>query len=76
MHSLDQFAQEKLDDLKRRHLHRALSETIREDGIWLERNGRPLLSFSCNDYLNLSQHPVIEAAAIAAIESYGVGSAS
>ena len=74
MHSLDSFAQEKLDDLKRRHLHRALSETIREDGIWLERNGRQLLSFSCNDYLNLTQHPAIKAAAIAAIEDYGAGS--
>ena len=74
MQSLDRFAQEKLDDLKRRHLHRALNETIREDGIWLERNGRPLLSFSCNDYLNLTQHPAIRSAAIAAIERYGVGS--
>jgi 8-amino-7-oxononanoate synthase len=74
MQSLDRFAQEKLDDLKRRHLHRALSETLREDGIWLERNGRQLLSFSCNDYLNLTQHPAIKAAAIAAIEDYGAGS--
>ena len=74
MHSLDQFAQEKLDDLKRRHLHRTLSETIREESIWIERNGRQLLSFSCNDYLNLSQHPAIKAAAITAIETYGSGS--
>ena len=74
MHSLDRFAQEKLDDLKRRHLYRVLSETIREDGIWLERNGRQLLSFSCNDYLNLTQHPAIKAAAIDAIEEFGAGS--
>jgi 8-amino-7-oxononanoate synthase len=74
MHSLDRFAQEKLDDLKRRHLYRVLSETMREDGIWLERNGRQLLSFSCNDYLNLTQHPAIKAAAIDAIEEFGAGS--
>jgi 8-amino-7-oxononanoate synthase len=74
MHSLNQFAQEKLDNLKRRHLHRTLSETIREESIWIERNGRQLLSFSCNDYLNLSQHPEIKAAAITAIETYGSGS--
>ena len=74
MHSLDRFAQDKLDDLKRRHLYRALSETMREDGIWLDRNGRQLLSFSCNDYLNLTQHPAIKTAAIAAIENYGAGS--
>jgi 8-amino-7-oxononanoate synthase len=74
MHSLDQFAQGKLDDLQRRHLRRALAETVREDGIWVERDGRRLLSFSCNDYLNLTQHPVIKQAAQAAIETYGAGS--
>ena len=30
------------------------------------RGGRRLLSFSCNDYLNLTQHPPVQAAAIAA----------
>lgn len=74
MSSLDQFAQAKLDDLQRRHLRRALAETVREDGIWVERNGKRLLSFSCNDYLNLTQHPAIKQAAIAAIEKYGAGS--
>jgi 8-amino-7-oxononanoate synthase len=74
MHSLDRFAQDKLDDLKRRHLYRALNETMREDGIWVERGGRQLLSFSCNDYLNLTQHPATKAAAIAAVETYGAGS--
>src|ERR1700692_1972016 len=72
--SLDQFAQGKLDDLQRRHLRRALAETLREDGIWVERDGRRLLSFSCNDYLNLTQHPAIKQAAQAAIETYGAGS--
>jgi 8-amino-7-oxononanoate synthase len=74
MRSLDAFAQDKLDELERRHLYRALDETVREDGIWIERNGRQLLSFSCNDYLNLTQHPTIKQAAIAAIEEYGAGS--
>jgi 8-amino-7-oxononanoate synthase len=74
MHSLDEFAQDKLDDLQRRHLHRALAETVREDGIWVERDGRRLLSFSCNDYLNLTHHPAIKQAARAAIERYGAGS--
>jgi 8-amino-7-oxononanoate synthase len=74
MSSLDQFAQDKIDDLQRRHLHRKLAETVREDGIWVERDGRRLMSFSCNDYLNLSQHPAIKQAAIAAVEKYGAGS--
>ncbi len=74
MSSLDRFAQAKLDDLQRQHLRRALTETLREDGIWVERDGRRLLSFSCNDYLNLTQHPAVKQAAAAAIERYGAGS--
>jgi 8-amino-7-oxononanoate synthase len=73
MHSLDRFAQAKLDELDRRNLRRGLADTAREDGIWVERDGRRLLSFACNDYLNLSQHPAIKAAAIAAIGRYGAG---
>jgi 8-amino-7-oxononanoate synthase len=74
MKSLDSFAQHKLDDLQRRHLRRTLVDTLREDGIWVERGGKRLLSFSCNDYLNLTQHPAIKRAAIEAIETYGAGS--
>jgi 8-amino-7-oxononanoate synthase len=72
--SLDAFASEKLSQLKQRSLLRTLVETTRTDDIWVERNGRRLLSFSCNDYLNLSHHPAVKAAAIAAVERYGVGS--
>ena len=74
MHSLDAFAQEKLSGLEARGLRRRLADTVREDGIWVERNGRRLLSFSCNDYLNMSHHPAVKAAAAAAIETYGAGS--
>src|SRR5215813_495477 len=74
MQSLDDFAARKLDELDRKTLHRTLVETDRLDGIWVERNGRRLLSFCCNDYLNLTQHPAIKEAARAAISRYGVGS--
>ena len=74
MHSLDAFAQAKLADLERADICAARStETVREDGIWVERDGRRLLSFSCNDYLNLTQHPAVKAAAMAAIARYGAG---
>jgi len=72
--SLDAFASEKLAGLRQRSLLRTLVETTRTDDIWAVRDGRRLLSFSCNDYLNLSHHPAIKAAAIAAVERYGVGS--
>lgn len=74
MRSLDDFAKSKLAALKSRNLLRGLTETRREDGVWIERGGRRLLSFCCNDYLNLSHHPKVKAAAIAAIEQYGTGS--
>src|SRR5262252_5488974 len=74
MQSLDDFATGKLRELDRRNLHRVLAETDRLDGVWVERAGRRLISFCCNDYLNLSQHPSIKAAATAAIARYGVGS--
>src|ERR1700744_3733970 len=72
MRSLDEFAGEKLEALERAQLRRVPITTARS-GIWAERDGRRLLSFSCNDYLNLSQHPEIIAAAVAATKRYGIG---
>ena len=74
MSSLDQFASDKLGELERGHLRRTLAKTEREDGLWIMRNGRRLLSFSCNDYLNLTHHPAVKKAAIAALARYGAGS--
>jgi 8-amino-7-oxononanoate synthase len=73
MGSLDDFAAAKLAALDHGGLRRAMVETER-GALHVERGGRRLLSFSCNDYLNFTQHPQIKAAAIAAIERYGVGS--
>jgi 8-amino-7-oxononanoate synthase len=72
MHSLDAFAGDKLAGLERAQLRRMPVVTTRT-GIWVERGGRRLLSFSCNDYLNFSHHPQVVAAAIDAIERHGVG---
>ena len=74
MNSLNDFASRKLAELDAAHLRRTLADSARLDGLWIERQGRKLLSFSCNDYLNLTHHPAVKAAAIAAIERYGAGS--
>jgi 8-amino-7-oxononanoate synthase len=74
MRSLEDFAATKLGELDRSNLHRVLAETDRLDGIWVNRNGRRLLSFCCNDYLALTHHPKIKAAANEATTRYGVGS--
>jgi 8-amino-7-oxononanoate synthase len=73
MRSLDDFATEKLRDLDAKGLRRTLQSSFRHDGIWIERDGRRLLSFSCNDYLNLGQHRAVIEAAAAAIRRYGAG---
>ena len=41
-----------------------------------EADGTGVVSFASNDYLGLSQHPVVRAAAIRAIEESGTGSGS
>lgn len=74
MNSLQRFAEGKLAALETRSLGRRLAPTHRLDGLWVERDGQRLLSFSCNDYLGLSHHPAVKAAATRAIETYGVGS--
>jgi len=73
MSTLDDFAAAKLAELETAQVRRTLVETVRTDGLWVERGGKRLLSFSCNDYLNLSHHPAVKAAAIAAIERHGAG---
>src|ERR1700757_1829937 len=72
MPSLDGFAQAKLAALESRRLRRTLVTTARH-GVIVERGGRRLISFSCNDYLGLSSHPALAEAARAAIAQYGVG---
>jgi len=73
MSSLDKFALDKLSILEAANRRRTLVDSAREDGIWIVRGGRRLISFSCNDYLNLTHHPKVKAAAIAAIEKHGTG---
>ena len=73
MKSLDEFAAQKLDDLETRALRRTLSVTDPLDAVRVERDGRVLISFCSNDYLNLSQDPRVKARAAEAAERYGVG---
>lgn len=71
--SLDAFAGDKLEALSALNLRRTPRPTHRLDGVRVRQDGRELISFSCNDYLGLSHHPAVKAAAAAAIETYGVG---
>ncbi len=64
-----------LEGLKEKGLLRKLiTTTPLGKGASVEVDGRACVDFSSNDYLGLSQHPKIKAAAKRAIDKYGVGS--
>jgi 8-amino-7-oxononanoate synthase len=76
MQSLEDHAQAELARLDAQNLRRTLHETSRASvsaGPGVLRDGRRLISFSCNDYLNLATHPAIVEASIAATRQYGAG---
>ncbi|HVJ52308.1 MAG TPA: aminotransferase class I/II-fold pyridoxal phosphate-dependent enzyme [Aliidongia sp.] len=76
MNSLEAFALAKLAVLEQRGTRRRLVETWRDGAVTARRDGRQLVSFCCNDYLNLSQHPAVKRAAAEAVETYGAGAAA
>ncbi|KQT19925.1 8-amino-7-oxononanoate synthase [Methylobacterium sp. Leaf399] len=71
--SLDAFAGAQLARLEETALRRRLVPTARGAAAMAERGGRALVSFSCNDYLGLSDDPRVIAAAQAATARYGAG---
>jgi 8-amino-7-oxononanoate synthase len=73
MTSLDAYARERLAAAAALGLRRSPPETRRETGAQVVRDGRMLVSFSSNDYLQLSEHPAVIAAATRALERYGAG---
>jgi 8-amino-7-oxononanoate synthase len=70
---LEHFASQKLEAIAAKGLERRLAPTARDAGLIAWRGGKRLLSFSCNDYLGLSQHKDVIAAAIDATRKYGAG---
>src|SRR3984893_15119358 len=73
MRSLDEFATARLANQERNSPRRDLGQAVRVTGIWTLRNGCRLLSFCCNDYLNLTHHPAVVEAATQALRLYGTG---
>jgi 8-amino-7-oxononanoate synthase len=73
MPALDTVLGEELAERERQHRRRALISSERLAGARVLREGEALLSFSCNDYLGLSQHPEVKRAACRAVERYGTG---
>lgn len=73
MPALDATLQQKIARLEAEQRLRRLHETAVEEGAWVMRGGRRLLNFSSNDYLGISQHPQVKAAAQGAVGRYGAG---
>ena len=73
MDTLERFAEDKLTALAERQLRRTVHVTTPCGPVEVKRNGRRLISFCSNDYLNLSQHPAVKRAAVEATEHWGAG---
>jgi len=71
------YAAAKLAELELRNQRRTLRPTDRQDSIRVLRptpaGAQQLISFCCNDYLNLTGDARLKAAAKAAVDRYGVG---
>jgi 8-amino-7-oxononanoate synthase len=62
-----------LEQLEQQHLFRALIPFDSGPGAISRKDGKTLLLFCTNNYLGLANHPKLKAAAISAIQEWGVG---
>jgi 8-amino-7-oxononanoate synthase len=63
----------RLAQLEARTLRRHLLPGMRQEGAHIQRGEKTYISFSCNDYLGLCQHPKVQVAAQEATARYGAG---
>ena len=68
------FLADEVAALRSQHLYRDLRVLTSAQGPVVEVDGRRLVSLSSNDYLGLTHHPRLRAAAEAAVAEFGVGS--
>ncbi len=70
------FLGEELESLRRQSLYRRLRVLGGEQKAHTTFDGRSVVNLSSNNYLGLTTHPRLRAAALAATEKFGVGSGS
>lgn len=75
MSSLDSYAKAHLTDADSRSQRRMLVESARTQ-VNVVQGGTQYVSFACNDYLGLAQHPEVIAAGQKALGEYGAGAAA
>jgi 8-amino-7-oxononanoate synthase len=76
MSELGEWLGKRLAEIEAAHLSRRLRPIDSAQGAVVVREGRELINFSSNDYLGLADDPRLRAAAMAAIERFGVGAGS
>ena len=67
------FIDAELEELRAKHLYRPLRVMSSEQGPVVTVDGREVISLSSNDYLGLTHHPRLKAAAVEAVRDFGVG---
>jgi glycine C-acetyltransferase len=70
------FLRQEYDDLVRQELDWKLRILGGPSTPWCNVDGKKVLMFCSNNYLGLSNHPKLKAAAIEAVETHGAGSGS
>ena len=73
MNVFEKHLQEQLAEIRENNLYRQLRRVDSAQDTQIRVGGREVLNFSSNDYLGLANHPALKAAAIQAVERYGVG---
>jgi 8-amino-7-oxononanoate synthase len=75
MATLTEHCEAQLHALEGQHLRRVLRVSARADdsGVEVEQDGRTYVSFACNDYLGLRNHPAVIAAGAQALAEHGAG---
>lgn len=70
---LEQFLQTNISDLKEKGLYNEIDSLESANGPVIQIKGQELINLSSNNYLGLATNPELQAAAIEAIKSWGVG---
>jgi glycine C-acetyltransferase len=70
------FLKQEYDDLVRQELDWKLRVLDGPSAPWCMVDGKKVLMFCSNNYLGLSNHPKLKAAAVSAVETHGAGSGS
>ena len=70
------FLRQEYDDLVRQELDWKLRVLGGPSAPWCKVDGKKVLMFCSNNYLGLSNHPKLKAAAIEAVQTHGAGSGS